>query len=81
MASPGYGAAQPDQTRGMIAHTKTLLNAQLKHILGAEGLKVSGVKSDLQIRIISREFEVLRLLLQQLTTSATASPARSYHLD
>jgi len=47
----------------MIAHTKTLLNAQLKQVLSAENLKVSGVKSDLQIRIISREFGLLPLLL------------------
>jgi hypothetical protein len=63
MASSGYGQAQADATRGMIAHTKTLLNAQLKQVLSAENLKVSGVKSDLQIRIISREFGLLSLLL------------------
>jgi hypothetical protein len=80
MASSGYGQAQADATRGMIAHTKTLLNAQLKQVLSAENLKVSGVKSDLQIRIISREFGLLPLLLPlslPLPLPRLASPATS----
>ena len=70
MATAGYGGegpVPPDQTRALIAQTKTLLNQQLKHILSVEELKVSGVKSELQQRIISREFDVciLRLLFPQ----------------
>ena len=71
MATAGYGGAAPvppDQTRALIAQTKTLLNQQLKNILQNENLKVSGVKSELQQRIISREFDVcilLRLLFPQ----------------
>lgn len=60
----------------MIAHTKTLLNAQLKQVLSAENLKVSGVKSELQIRIISREFALVPLLLP-LPLPRLASPATS----
>ena len=38
----------------MTAEIKTLVNARLKEILREEGLPVSGVKSELQIRIIAR---------------------------
>lgn len=72
MASSGYGQAQPDPTRGMIAHTKTLLNAQLKQVLSAENLKVSGVKTDLQIRIISRELHLWYSAIAGSTPTSTS---------
>ena len=43
-----------DQTRHMVAQTKTLLNEQLRKVLKEEGLTVSGVKNELQLRIINR---------------------------
>jgi E3 SUMO-protein ligase PIAS1 len=43
-----------DQTRHMVAQTKTLLNDQLRRVLKEEGLAVSGVKAELQLRIINR---------------------------
>lgn len=43
-----------DQTRHMVAQTKTLLNDQLRKVLKEEGLVVSGVKTELQLRIINR---------------------------
>ena len=43
-----------DQTRHMVAQTKTLLNEQLRKVLKEEGLAVSGVKAELQLRIINR---------------------------
>jgi E3 SUMO-protein ligase PIAS1 len=43
-----------EQTRLMIAQTKTLLNDQLRKVLKEEGLAVSGNKADLQNRIINR---------------------------
>jgi len=43
-----------DQTRHMVAQTKTLLNEQLRKVLKEEGLAVSGVKTELQLRIINR---------------------------
>jgi E3 SUMO-protein ligase PIAS1 len=43
-----------EQTRHMVAQTKTLLNEQLRKVLKEEGLAVSGVKSELQLRIINR---------------------------
>lgn len=43
-----------DQTRHMVAQTKTLLNEQLRKVLKEEGLAVSGVKNELQLRIINR---------------------------
>ena len=49
------GASQPEQVRAMIAEVKTLVNPRLKDILRAEQLAVSGLKSELQIRIIARE--------------------------
>lgn len=66
MASSGYGGP-PYQTRPLIAQTKTLLNTQLKHILAGEGLRVSGVKAELQQRIISRKSEALRVAVSSTT--------------
>ena len=43
-----------EQTRHMVAQTKTLLNEQLRKVLKEEGLTVSGVKNELQLRIINR---------------------------
>jgi hypothetical protein len=43
-----------EQTRHMVAQTKTLLNEQLRKVLKEEGLAVSGVKNELQLRIINR---------------------------
>jgi len=42
----------------LVAKVKMLINAQLKEILKREGLAVSGLKSVLQERIISRKFRV-----------------------
>ena len=51
MASDGLINPQP-----LIAKVKMLINAQLKDVLKREGLPVSGLKSVLQERIISRKF-------------------------
>jgi hypothetical protein len=66
MASSGYGGP-PDQTRPLIAQTKNLLNTQLKQILAGEGLRVSGVKAELQQRIISRKSEAQRVGVSSTT--------------
>lgn len=61
MASPAYRPSLSDQVRAMTAEVKTLVNARLKDILREEGLPVSGVKSELQIRIIARKICQSRL--------------------
>jgi hypothetical protein len=38
----------------MVDEVKTLINNRMKEILREEGLTVSGIKSELQIRIIAR---------------------------
>ncbi|EXJ80340.1 hypothetical protein A1O1_08484 [Capronia coronata CBS 617.96] len=48
----GYVQAQ-DQVQAMVAHVKTLTVEKLKILLRTEGLPVSGVKSELQIRAIA----------------------------
>ena len=52
MATPGYGQAA-DQTSALKASVKQLTVSELKNILRKEGLTVSGVKSELQVRLIS----------------------------
>lgn len=49
----GYMQAQ-DQVQAMVAQVKTLTVEKLKILLRTEGLPVSGVKSELQIRTIAR---------------------------
>ena len=51
MATHGYVAA--DQLQALKAQIKSLTVDRLKHVLRSEGQTVSGVKSDLQIRLIS----------------------------
>lgn len=53
MASDGQ-PVQPDLVRRMVAQTKTLLNDQLRRVLREESMTVSGVKAELQNRIIGR---------------------------
>jgi len=53
MAAPAYGQAN-DQVQAMMAVVKTLTVDKLKNVLRQEGLTVSGIKSELQIRIIAR---------------------------
>lgn len=52
MATNGQ-VALADQVRRMIAQTKVLLNDQLKRVLREEQMPVSGVKAELQLRIIN----------------------------
>lgn len=54
MASNVQTPPLADQTRHMVAQTKTLLNEQLRRVLKEEELAVSGVKAELQLRIINR---------------------------
>lgn len=54
MASNGQ-LALPDQARRAISQTKTLFVDGLKKVLRDEGLQVSGVKAELQHRIIDRK--------------------------
>ena len=44
--------------QALVAKVKMLINAQLKEILKREGLAVSGLKSVLQERIISRKSQI-----------------------
>lgn len=55
MAASVYrqGQAQ-DQAAQMIAQVKTLTVDRLRNLLKIENLTVSGVKADLQIRVIAR---------------------------
>lgn len=41
--------------RPLEARIKLLLNAQLKGILRDQGLTISGVKTELQVRLLARE--------------------------
>jgi hypothetical protein len=51
----GYPDTQAhDDVRAMIASVKTLTVEKLKNLLRFEALPLSGVKSELQIRIIAR---------------------------
>jgi hypothetical protein len=47
--------ATSNDLRSVEARIKLLLNAQLKAILRDQGLAVSGVKTELQIRLLARE--------------------------
>ena len=52
-----YTTAQAqDDVRAMIAQVKTLTVEKLKNLLRVEVLPLSGVKSELQIRLIARMF-------------------------
>jgi SAP domain len=52
MATHGYGQAA-DTTNALKADIKSLTVDRLKNILRSESLTVSGVKSELQIRLIA----------------------------
>jgi hypothetical protein len=56
-----YTSSAQDDVRAMIAQVKSLTVEKLKNLLRAESLPVSGIKSELQSRTISR-------------TSASAQP-------
>ena len=66
----GYMAAQAqDDVRAMIAQVKTLTVEKLKNLLRFESLTLSGVKSELQIRIIARTFHCATVIsLRPLAT-------------
>lgn len=53
MASYGL-SAQNDHVRSTVAEAKTLTVDRLKKVLRGEHLPVSGIKSELQIRLIAR---------------------------
>jgi SAP domain len=53
MAAPGYGQATTDQINALKAEVKSLTVNELKNVLRRESLTVSGVKSELQIRLIA----------------------------
>lgn len=53
MAANGYHTQLQDLSRSLIAEVKSLTVAQLKDLLRQQGLTVSGVKSELQIRAIA----------------------------
>lgn len=46
------GGAQADLVRGTIAEVKSLTVDRLKRVLRQENLQVSGIKNELQIRLI-----------------------------
>lgn len=55
MASAGYhGSREQDQVGALVGQVKNLTVERLKNVLRQEGLTVSGVKSELQIRLIAR---------------------------
>lgn len=56
MAANGYSTPLQDLARALIAEVKSLTVVQLKDLLRYQGLTVSGVKSELQIRIIAGEY-------------------------
>jgi hypothetical protein len=74
-----------EQTRHMIAQTKTLLNDQLRRVLKEEGLAVSGVKAELQSRIINctraRPYQSSPLQIVALTVLIAFSPADIWGLQ
>lgn len=53
MATNGYHASVGDMARGLIATVKTLTVSELKNLLRRQGLTVSGVKTELQLRSIA----------------------------
>ncbi|KAL3455632.1 transport protein particle component-domain-containing protein [Aspergillus heterothallicus] len=90
MASGG----QTSEVQSVIALIKTMTNMQLKEILRAEGLAVSGVKAALQMRIIDylerlyegghlERYDDLRKFVygtaQQLPKIPAPSPAQGHH--
>lgn len=56
MNAYGGGSLQNDIVRGTIAEVKQLTVDRLKRALRQEGLQVSGIKNELQIRLIARMF-------------------------
>ena len=55
MAYQGHDRSFEDLFSQTKATAKSLTVAELKNVLRQEGLQVSGIKSELQIRIIARE--------------------------
>ncbi|ETN40859.1 uncharacterized protein HMPREF1541_05139 [Cyphellophora europaea CBS 101466] len=80
MAANGYHTPLQDLARGFIAEVKGLTVAQLKDLLRRQGLTVSGVKSELQIRAIANiekaqhagDRSALELVRRQLRGDNTA---------
>ena len=59
MAANGYHTPLQDLGRSLVAELKSLTVAQLKDLLRRQGLTVSGVKSELQIRAIASKYIAL----------------------
>ena len=70
MASHGYGQAA-DNTNALKAEIKTLTVERLKNVLRHENLTVSGVKSELQIRLISRKAHQISSYIHYSKTALT----------
>lgn len=54
MASIGGASVQDDLVRGIISEAKLLTVDRLKRVLRSEGQLMSGIKSELQARLIAR---------------------------
>ena len=54
MATSTYPQSQVDAVAAIIAEAKTLTVERLKIVLRSEGLQVSGIKIELQSRVIER---------------------------
>lgn len=52
----GANTVQGDLVRAIIAEVKSLTVDRLKRVLKTEQLQVSGVKNELQMRLIAREY-------------------------
>ena len=70
MAYQGHDRSFEDLASQAKATAKSLTVAELKNVLRQEALQVSGIKSELQIRIIARMFPPI--------FSAVSSSAASY---
>lgn len=71
MAANGYPTPLQDLGRSLIAQVKGLTVAQLKDLLRRQGLTVSGVKSELQIRAIASKFSACAPVLSSRIHSLT----------
>lgn len=58
MASIGGASIQDDLVRGIIAEVKSLTVDRLKRVLRSEGQLMSGIKTELQTRLIARRHMV-----------------------
>jgi hypothetical protein len=71
--------AHPDQIRRMTSQTKYMVNDKLRYVLREERLAVSGVKAELQKRIIDGRWLMPLNSLPKIISQTSANPRAGRH--